>query len=333
MSAIVIGAGVNGLTCAVRLLEDGWKVTVVAKNFSPSTTSDGAAGFWFPYFAQPLDKIVRWSSETLSRWQYLATHDSAATGCEFSEGYILYEKETHGPEGPYWTVFNIPQRKLTSAELPAGMSEGWLITAVVTQTHKHLLYLQERIKALGGTFECKTLSSVYDVVGRGDVVINCAGLEAYSLVPDPNVYPIRGQVTYLTTTPESPVNKFYIVEDQVDNVTYIFPRQDRIVIGGTTHKGQWDTHVDMKVAADIRHRCAQLAPGINDTSMHKVMGHFVGLRPGRTEVRLEKELKNGFPLIHNYGHGGCGWTVSYGCAADVVELARPHKPGRALSKL
>ena len=88
MSAIVIGAGINGLTCALRLLEDGWKVTVVAKSFSPNTTSDGAAGFWFPYFAEPLDKIVRWASTTLKKWQYMATHDSKATGCEFSEGYI-----------------------------------------------------------------------------------------------------------------------------------------------------------------------------------------------------------------------------------------------------
>lgn len=50
---------------------------------------------------------------------------------------------------------------------------------------------------------------------------------------------------------------------------------------------------------------------------------WVGLRPGRPQVRLEPEvLPNGKVIIHNYGHGGCGVTVAWGCAEDVVELVK-----------
>lgn len=51
---------------------------------------------------------------------------------------------------------------------------------------------------------------------------------------------------------------------------------------------------------------------------------MVGLRPGRSSVRLEIEQ---YPInhkivniIHNYGHGGCGVTLCFGCAAEAVEL-------------
>ena len=53
----------------------------------------------------------------------------------------------------------------------------------------------------------------------------------------------------------------------------------------------------------------------------KMVEDLVGLRPGRMEVRLEREEKNGKYLIHNYGHGGSGVTLSWGCADEVVELA------------
>lgn len=330
MTAIVVGAGVIGLSTALRLLEDGWRVTVIAKTFSPSTTSDIAAGFWFPYCAEPLDRVVAWANETLNRFRYFATFESEKTGCEVSSGYILYEHEKH-PNGPFWKVFDIPQRKLTDEELPKGMSEGYFITSVVTRTQKHLIYLQERVKALGGTLQSETIKSIYDVVGRADIVCNCTGLEARVLANDSRAFPIRGQVIYLAPNPKSPVKHFYMVEDQLDNITYIYPRSDRIIIGGTANKHAWDTQLDMKVAEGIRKRCGELEPEINNSELHPVIGHAVGLRPGRDQVRLEVEMHNGRPIIHNYGHGGCGWTVSWGTAKECVQLAKPFKP--TVSKL
>src|ERR671920_557115 len=48
---IVVGAGVVGLTCALRLLEAGHRVDVVARDLPRETTSAVAAGFWYPYRA------------------------------------------------------------------------------------------------------------------------------------------------------------------------------------------------------------------------------------------------------------------------------------------
>lgn len=52
---------------------------------------------------------------------------------------------------------------------------------------------------------------------------------------------------------------------------------------------------------------------------------WVGLRPGREMVRLETETIKGTKdhkktaIIHNYGHGGCGVTLCWGCADEVLE--------------
>ena len=64
MEITVLGAGVSGLTTAIRLLEDGWKVRLFAKNMSPNTVSDVAAAWWYPFLAEPVEKTNKWSSET-----------------------------------------------------------------------------------------------------------------------------------------------------------------------------------------------------------------------------------------------------------------------------
>ncbi|HMC79917.1 MAG TPA: FAD-dependent oxidoreductase, partial [Acidimicrobiia bacterium] len=47
----------------------------------------------------------------------------------------------------------------------------------------------------------------------------------------------------------------------------------------------------------------------------------VGLRPFRRDsVRLEREP--GARVIHNYGHGGSGVTLSWGCAEEVSALVK-----------
>ena len=56
----MVGAGVSGLSCAIRLLEKGHDVRVMAKEFSPDLVSDVAAALWYPFLAHPIEKTDRW---------------------------------------------------------------------------------------------------------------------------------------------------------------------------------------------------------------------------------------------------------------------------------
>jgi D-amino-acid oxidase len=96
----------------------------------------------------------------------------------------------------------------------------------------------------------------------------------------------------------------------------------------------WSTESDGQDAAGVWERCCRLWPEVRNS---KVIAKKAGLRPGRSGgVRLELDAaptKRGASLIHNYGHSGSGHTLHWGCAQEVVQLAKQRFPGGASSKL
>jgi len=80
---------------------------------------------------------------------------------------------------------------------------------------------------------------------------------------------------------------------------------------------QWERKLDPMVTQNIIARAAKIDPTLKDAP---VIRQFVGLRPGRHAVRLEKEVVNDTVVIHDYGHGGIGYTLSWGCAEAVASI-------------
>ena len=102
-------------------------------------------------------------------------------------------------------------------------------------------------------------------------------------------------------------------------MTYTIPRRDVTVLGGTAQKGDWDETIRKKDTEDILSKCEVFWP---DLDRQNIVGSAVGLRPSRYELRLELEIINNKKVIHNYGHGGAGVTLSWGCADEVVKLLK-----------
>src|SRR6185369_12678591 len=96
-------------------------------------------------------------------------------------------------------------------------------------------------------------------------------------------------------------------------------RSNDCILGGTAEEGNWSLEPDPATAQAIIERCSRLAPEVKQS---QVVEHLVGLRPGRKAVRLEAEPgpDNTSLVVHNYGHGGAGVTLSWGCADEVVEI-------------
>jgi D-amino-acid oxidase len=147
------------------------------------------------------------------------------------------------------------------------------------------------------------------------VVVNCAGLGARELVGDSSMKPIRGQILRVRNPG---LERFVLDEANPEGVTYVIPRSEDCILGGTTEDGEWSTEPDPQTAAAILKRCTKLEPRLAEAG---VLEHKVGLRPGRPEIRLEKEdVPHAPPRIHNYGHGGSGVTLSWGCAEETLHL-------------
>ena len=129
--------------------------------------------------------------------------------------------------------------------------------------------------------------------------------------------PIRGQIVRVSNTG---LERFVLDEGNPEGVTYVIPRSEDCILGGTAEEGQWDTEPDPEISASILRRCTKLEPRLADA---EVLEHKAGLRPGRPEIRLELEdAAHGPPRVHNYGHGGSGVTLSWGCAAETLRLVR-----------
>lgn len=311
MDTLIIGCGVSGLSCGIRLLEAGYTARIWARDLPPNTTSNVAAAIWYPYKAYPEDLVDGWGSTTYAELVRLAEVDG--TGVIMRAGSELFRE----PVGdPWWRAAAPDFRHATADELPHGFAAGYIFSAPVIEMPIYLGYLVERFLRLGGQIEQRTLSTIDQALAVAELVINCAGLGARELVGDHTLVPIRGQVVRVA---QAGVERFILDDYGPDGVTYIIPRSRDCILGGTAQDGDENLVADQAIAEAILKRCIALEPRL---ATAEILEHKVGLRPGRPLIRLEAEqTPMGKRIIHNYGHGGAGVTLSWGCAEQVVQLA------------
>ncbi len=310
---IVVGSGVIGLTCAVTLAEGGFGVSVWSRDPAAETTSAVAGGLWWPYRIEPAEAAGRWSVASLAELTALAA-DPGETGVRFADG-------THaglGRAGLGAWADEVPGlRPAVPAELPAGYATGLRAHVPLIDMPTHLRYLERRLVAAGGTVERRALASLTEAGRRAPVVVNCSGLGARELVPDPEVHPVQGQVVVV----ENPgLDEWLVAADPVAAETlYVLPQPYGVVLGGTARAHAWELRPDPATAEAIVARCTRARPELAGA---RVVDHRAGLRPARPRVRLAvEELPGGARCVHNYGHGGAGVTVAWGCAREAAALA------------
>lgn len=325
----IIGAGIIGLSTALKILEDEslkeYRIEVLAAEFSPHTTSDGAAGYWEPIFMDetPEDKVEKWAIETYFHILEHAGSDSAfSKGCFHCPAFKVFNDLVKSLVPDYWTPRVLGFRRLDEGEtekLFPNFKYGWTFTTVIIEGAKFLPYLEERLLDSGRvTFKQERLHDFHDLVDRDfDLVVNCTGIGARSFVGDELVRPIRGQVMRV----KAPWIKYCAFTD--DPLSYILVNSETVVLGGTKYLDDWNLQVSEKDAEDILRNTQHLAPSLKEAIPVK---HWVGLRPSRKQVRIEREVKSfgttELSIVHNYGHGGSGMTIFWGCARDCVVLIK-----------
>jgi D-amino-acid oxidase len=306
---LVVGCGVIGLTAGVRMREAGLGVRIVTAALPLQTTSSVAAALWYPYKAYPEDRVLSWGSRTFEVFEELS--HVPESGARMREGVEIWRKKVPDP----WWASAVPGvRRCTDDELPPGYTDGHAFVAPVIEMPVYFGYLLDRFLESGGRIEHRAISSLEEA-GEGHVVVNCAGLGARELVGDPSMEPIRGQIVRVRNPG---LERFVLDEDNPEGVTYVIPRSEDCILGGTAEEGEWDTEPDPQTAAAILRRCEVLEPRLAGAD---VLEHKAGLRPGRPEIRLEIDyVAQSPPRVHNYGHGGSGVTLSWGCAEETLRL-------------
>lgn len=296
MRVIVVGAGVVGLSCAVRLLEAGHRVDVVARDLPLETTSAVAAALWYPYRALPQDRVTAWSGTTYAVLDAIADTDPES-GVRMVPGTEVFTVPRPDP----WWRSAVPSLERVR-DLPDGYADGWSFTTPVIEMPRYLAWLTARLHSLGGTLTRLNLRFLPE---GADLVVNCSGLGARLLGSDRTVVPVRGQVVYVE---QVGLEQWWL---DGDGPTYVVPREHDIVVGGTDQEGDWNRTPSPETATEILRRATRLVPALRDV---RVLRHKVGLRPVRPAVRVERVGD----VVHCYGHGGAGVTLSWGVADEVV---------------
>ncbi|CAH2087221.1 unnamed protein product [Euphydryas editha] len=190
---------------------------------------------------------------------------------------------------------------------------GRTFTSFVVYPPTILKKMYQQFKNANGITIQSYINSLRDLkLDDYNVIINCMGLGAREVVPDAKVIPIRGQITRISAPW---INQ--VVVDEDTGHYFIIPNIHNCVLGGTHQKNNFCTEIDDNDKEFILNECMELIPGIKHA---KLISHWVGLRPGRDKIRLVSEEKDGKFYIHNYGHGGSGFTLFWGCASDVLDI-------------
>jgi D-amino-acid oxidase len=324
---LVIGAGVSGLTTGICLAEAGRRVGIRAWLAPEQTTSAVAGALWGAHMVGLDDRVARWGSVTLARLCELVQPGTGVrliTGREFTtapdsspgDGQPDNGQPDNGrADGGRAALDGF--RRCTPEELPPGYASGWQYAAPVVAMPVYLGYLLDRFGRAGGVLETgHQFGSLAEVISSttAPVIVNCTGTGASGLVPDPAVVPVRGQVVVVANPG---IDEFFV--GQGAELTYLFPHEDFVVLGGTEERGSSSREPDPATAQRILRDCTAIEPQLRGA---EIIAHKVGLRPTRPTVRLAaEELAGGRRLVHNYGHGGAGVSLSWGCAAEAASLA------------
>ena len=335
-SVAIVGAGVSGLTCGVMLAEQGYPTTIFAKDVGQQTTSSVAAAVWFPYHVEPAERVIPLALETyqvlldlaripesgvsiIESRQFSRTGEIEIPDWAISLGASVIPGEV---EGSRCAGFKVSPRDPSTPPVSAGSAQddyvfpsGFSMKVPLMDTTIYLDYLAGRFRKAGGEIHANVrFEKLEDVDTKFDLVINCAGIGARELVNDADLEPHRGQVAIV---PRIESLSCAIVCDD-EPLMYAIPRANDCVFGGTNDVSD-NLAPDPETTSRIIAECSRVL-NIDKPSL---VAERVGLRPFRKSgVRLERDrLGDGRAVIHNYGHGGAGFTLSWGCANDVLEIA------------
>jgi D-amino-acid oxidase len=324
----IIGAGVSGLTCGVLFAERGLRTAIFAKEIGQQTTSGAAGAIWFPYDAEPAEKVIPWALATYETLIDLSRDSRTGVSMievhQFSRTGDIQISEWAIPLGarPLPSSVVAASHAVMSSEAETSLAanaslftSGYSIRVPLTDTTIYLDYLANRFLSADGSITANAhFQKLEDVDEQFDLVINCAGMGARELVQDCDLEPHRGQVAIV---PKMEELSCAVVCDDAP-LMYVIPRTNDCLFGGTNDVSS-DLTADPATTDQIVAECSRVLK----IDRPKVLAERVGLRPFRKSgVRLERDrLDDGRIVIHDYGHGGSGFTLSWGCAREVLNMA------------
>jgi D-amino-acid oxidase len=355
-SALIIGAGVSGLTTALCLHRHGIQSTVIAEKFAPEITSVVAGALWewppavcgYHQDQASLNRAKGWCLVSYRKFDELSRHAETGVYLRPSAFYFRNKVEEHEPHLRKMNEFRNKVRgfvhdaaliEQTGVNPGIGLKDAYSYLAPMVDTDVYMTWLLHQVKLVGTrVIQAKLEGDLRPQEQQlkrefgADVIVNCAGLGSRELASDP-MFPLRGALVRLVNDGKDfpKITRSYCVShDDVTSdqgIVFIVPRgENRLILGALVEPDEWSTDINLDNHEPIRRlyeRCVEFLPILKNARLDSAEPVRVGLRPFRKQsVRVEQAP--GTAIFHNYGHGGAGVTFSWGCADEVAELVREH---------
>lgn len=353
-SALVIGAGVSGWTTALILARRGWRVVVAADRFGIDTVSTVAGALWeWPpsvcgrhHNQAVLDRSADWAQLSYVRFAQLAADHR--TGVSLRPAVFYFSRPIEDDPAEFAKMVAVKQVVPGFVHDPelidkhgvnraTGVVDAYSYLAPTIDTDWYLAWLARQAQTAGVTVVRRSIRGpLADQEDRlldehgAELLVNCSGLGARELACDSSIEPHRGALLRLVNdgTRMSRITAAHAVANDTNtenqDMVFIVPRgPSRLLLGGLVEPGEYDTSLDLSnypPLVEMMERCMDFLPALRGAHLDAVDPVRVGLRPFR-EGGIRLEIQPGTRTVHNYGHGGAGVTLSWGCADEVADLA------------
>lgn len=312
--AVVLGAGVIGLTTAQALARCGWEVQVVAER-PPADTVSAVAGASFKPHAVGASALTT----------QLLEASRAALDRLWEDGRGEELQMTRGPHREVRLGADADMSHLSlMTDVRWSTEDRWPVDVTYTtylfDPVRSLRALVDGLRRLGGVVTTGVRVHALEQLSRQqpppDLVVNCAGLGAGVLAGDDSLVPVKGQAV---SVPRDGLG--LELESYSIGGFYLYARADDLLLGGTT---EWNAAPgnDGGAIERILAGHALLHPELSAVSGTRPVWGMRPYRPGGVRLGMGAPV-DGVAVIHNYGHGGSGWTLALGCAEAVAALAEP----------
>ena len=239
----VIGAGVMGLSTARLIQEDGFPVTIYAKDLPPHTTSNVAGGQISPFGHYDEQAVTPgWRQQFMAAMAYSWRRFQIMVGDDYGIRWLPTFEQTRKsilephPLDPYWPN----SRMLRASEHPFPLENVVSFETMYVETGRYLRQMLEDFQTAGGVLKRRAFdapSAISELPEK--LLFNCTGIGARALFDDQELHPVRGQLAVLLPQPE-------VRYAASGNWGYMFPRADGILLGGPFEQDVWETTPDIK---------------------------------------------------------------------------------------
>ncbi|MEA2242939.1 MAG: hypothetical protein QOD24_2495 [Solirubrobacteraceae bacterium] len=348
---LVVGAGVSGLTSALCLVRLGVEVQIVAEKFGSDLVSVVAGALWewppavcgYHRDQKSLERSKPWAQESYEIFSDLARDPSTGVFMRRANFYFTSEqtaRELHkmnelAPKVRGF-VHDSDLAEANGIDPAYGVIDAYAHLAPMIDTDRYMGWLRRQVEAVGVTITQRHIEgrladqeAALLAEFRVDAIVNATGLGAAMTHGRPT-YPLRGAlVRAINDGSRIPkVDEAHCIPKREGSTTqdmvFIVPRgENMLLLGGLTEEDEWSLDIGLhnyQPVRDMYRRCLAFMPALERAELDPNEPVRVGLRPMRNgNVCLEQEA--GTRIVHDYGHGGSGFSLSWGCGSEVAAIA------------